>query len=39
MMSLQAARLDAGAVRRPADLLGGPHCWRVASGGASNEII
>jgi crotonobetainyl-CoA:carnitine CoA-transferase CaiB-like acyl-CoA transferase len=25
MMSLQAARLDAGAVRRPADLLGGPH--------------
>ncbi len=24
-MSLQAARLDAGAVRRPADLLGGPH--------------
>jgi crotonobetainyl-CoA:carnitine CoA-transferase CaiB-like acyl-CoA transferase len=25
MISLQAARLDAGAVRRPADLLGGPH--------------
>jgi crotonobetainyl-CoA:carnitine CoA-transferase CaiB-like acyl-CoA transferase len=25
MMSPQAARLDAGAVRRPADLLGGPH--------------
>jgi crotonobetainyl-CoA:carnitine CoA-transferase CaiB-like acyl-CoA transferase len=25
MISLQAARLDAGVVRRPADLLGGPH--------------
>jgi hypothetical protein len=25
MMSLQAARLDPGAVRRPADLLGHPH--------------
>ncbi len=25
LISLQAARLDAGAVRRPADLLGGPH--------------